>query len=113
MNNFAAYTVGLELARALDPIIDQIKTRNAELADQIDRARISVICNVSEGARRSGLDQGRFYGYASGSASELLGCLDLANVLRFAIDDRHARVLLDRERGLLWGLTRGPKSKRT
>ena len=109
MYQFAAYTVGLDLARALDPIIDVIKTRNAELADQIDRARISVICNVSEGARRSGLDSRRFYGYASGSASELLGCLDLASILRFPIDDQHARALLDRERGLLWGLTRKAK----
>ena len=111
MYNFAAYTVGLDLARALDPVIEQIKTRNAELADQIDRARISVICNISEGARRSGLDRRRFYGYASGSASELLGALDLASILRYPVDDKNARALLDRERGLLWGLTLDPKTK--
>ena len=112
MNTFAAYTVGLHLARALDPIIDLIRTRNAELADQIDRARISIICNVSEGARRSGLDRRRFYGYASGSASEILGALDLADVLRYPIEDQEARALLDRERGLLWGLTHDRKSNR-
>ena len=82
MNTFAAYTVGLDLARALEPIIEQIKLRSSELADQIDRARISIICNVSEGARRSGLDRRRFYGYASGSASEILGALDLASLPR-------------------------------
>ena len=111
MNTFAAYTVGLDLARALEPIIEQIKTRNAELADQIDRARISVILNVSEGARRSGLDRRRFYGYASGSASEILGALDLASVLKYPVDDQHARALLDRQRGLLWGLTHDRKHK--
>ena len=112
MNTFAAYTVALDLARALEPVIDTIRTRSSELADQIDRARISVLLNVSEGARRSGLDRRRFYGYASGSASEILGALDLAAVLRYPVEDQHARALLDRERGLLWGLTHDRKTKR-
>ena len=111
MNTFAAYTVALDLVRSLGPVIEKLNLRNAELADQVDRARISVVLNVAEGARSTGKDGRRFYGYASGSASELLGCLDLASILRYSIDDKHARALLDRERGLLWGLTHARKTK--
>ena len=98
MNTFAAYTVGLDLARELEPVIEIIKLRNSEVADQIDRARQSVLLDVAEGARRSGGDKRRFYSYASGSASEILGALDLASVLRYPVDDLHTRTPRSRTR---------------
>jgi four helix bundle protein len=106
MKNFAAYTVGLDLVRALTPVIEQLRRRSADLADHVDRARTSVVLNICEGARRTGKDQRRFYTIANGSASELRGALDIAAALDWHLDDREARALLDRELGLLWGLTR-------
>jgi hypothetical protein len=43
---------------------------------------------------------------ARGSAGEIRGALDLADAWGWAVESAQARVLLDRELGLLWGLTR-------
>jgi hypothetical protein len=43
---------------------------------------------------------------AHGSAGEIRGALDLADAWGWQIDSAQARALLDRELGLLWGLTR-------
>jgi len=104
MTTFAAYTVALDLARALRPVIEQLKAHNRELADQLERASTSIVLNVAEGARRHGKDPVRFYWIASGSASEILAALDLASIWH-RVDDSAVRPLLDRQRRLLWGLT--------
>jgi hypothetical protein len=43
---------------------------------------------------------------AHGSAGEIRGALDLADAWGWEVDCAQARLLLDRELGLLWGLTR-------
>jgi hypothetical protein len=43
---------------------------------------------------------------AHGSAGEIRGALDLADAWGWQVESVHARALLDRELGLLWGLTR-------
>ena len=48
---------------------------------------------------------------AHGSAGEIRGALDVADAWGWQIDSAHARALLDRELGLLWGLTRRGRSK--
>ena len=50
---------------------------------------------------------------AHGSAGEIRGALDLADAWGWQIDSAQARALLDRELGLLWGLTRRGRSKST
>jgi hypothetical protein len=49
----------------------------------------------------------RAYEIAHGEAREVLGCLDCARGWGYVIDDRAARVLLDRLLSLCWGLTHG------
>jgi four helix bundle protein len=105
MQKFDAFNVAVELVRALNPIVETLRMRSAELADQIDRARMSIVLNISEGARRQGKDRRRFYVIAAGSASEVFGALAIADALGFNLDDRDARHLLDRECALLWRLT--------
>jgi four helix bundle protein len=105
MKNFVAYTNGLELVRALRPIIEQLRRHSSDAANQVERAGTSLILNLAEGSRRHGRDPLRFYMIASGSASEILGALDVAAAWGWPLDDQHARALLDRERRLLWGLT--------
>ncbi len=111
MKNFAAYTNALELIRALVPILEQFRARSADLAKQLEQAASSIVQNVAEGARRHGRDPRRFYSMANGSANEVRSLLDLAEAWGWAIDDRSARALLDRELGLLWGLTRDREAR--
>jgi four helix bundle protein len=101
-----AYTVGLELIRALRPVVEQLKKHSADAADQVERAASSIVLNLAEGSRRGGRDPKRFYNMANGSAAEIRGALDVADAWGWKVDSAAARVILDRELGLLFGLTR-------
>jgi four helix bundle protein len=71
----------------------------ATLRDQLDRASVSIVLNVAEGAGRlSGPDKARFYAIARGSATECAAIVDLvlARGLAPASSCRHARSLLVR-----------------
>jgi four helix bundle protein len=101
-----AYDVALDLVRALRPVVVQLRTYSAEAADQVERAASSIVLNLAEGGRRHGRDPRRFWDIAHGSAGEIRGALDLADAWGWQIESQQARTLLDRELGLLWGLTR-------
>jgi four helix bundle protein len=71
----------------------------AALRDQLDRASVSIVLNVAEGAGRlSGPDKARFYAMARGSATECAAVIDLvlARGLAHASTCRQARSLLIR-----------------
>jgi four helix bundle protein len=108
-----AYEVALDLVRALRPVVAQLRSYSAEAADQVERAAGSIVLNLAEGDRRHGRDPRRFWAIAHGSAGEIRGALDLAEAWGWEVDSARARALLDRELGLLWGLTRGSKCKAT
>ena len=100
-----AYTNGLDLIRALRPIVEAIRSHSAEMAKQVERAGTSIMLNVGEGSYRAGRDPRRFYAMAQGSAAEIRAALDTCDAWGWNIDTSNARTLLDRELGLLWGLT--------
>lgn len=53
--------------------------------DQLERASLSIVTNVAEGAgKRSGPDKRRFYEIARGSATETAALLDVLRVRRLA-----------------------------
>ena len=106
-----AYTVALDLVRALRPVVGELRKYSADAADQVERAASSVVLNIAEGNRRSGRDPQRFFAMAHGSAGEVLGALDLADAWGWKIESEAARGLLDRELRLLRGLTRRGHSK--
>src|SRR6266704_1264347 len=106
-----AYTVALDLIRALRPVVAQLRKHSPEAADQVERAASSIVHNLAEGSRRNGRDPKRFYDMAHGSAGEIRGALDVADAWGWQIDSAHARALLDRELRLLWGLTRRGRTK--
>jgi four helix bundle protein len=106
-----AYDVALDLIRALRPVVVQLRRHSAEAADQVERAASSIVLNLAEGGRRRGRDPRRFFDIAHGSAGEIRGALDLADAWGWQVDSAEARVLLDRELGLLWGLTRRARSQ--
>jgi four helix bundle protein len=105
-NTLVAYTVALDLIRALRPVVAQLRKHSPDAADQVERAASSVVHNLAEGCRRNGRDPKRFFDMAHGSAGEIRGALDVADAWGWQIDSEQARALLDRELGLLFGLTR-------
>ena len=106
-----AYTVALDLVRALRPVVAQLRKHSPDAADQVERAATSIVLNLAEGSRRNGRDPRRFFDMAHGSAGEIRGALDVADAWGWQIDSEQARALLDRELGLLWGLTRRGRSR--
>ncbi len=105
MNTFVAYTVALDLIRSLRPIVERLRSHSRDLADQVERAGTSLVLNLGEGNRRAGKDRRRFFVIAQGSASEIQAGLDVADAWGWPVDARAAKVILDRELALLWGLT--------
>lgn len=104
-----AHDVALDLIRALRTVVAQLRRYSPEAADQVERAASSIVLNLAEGGRRHGRDPRRFFDMEHGSAGEIRGALDLADAWGWQIESKQARALLDRELGLLWGLTRrGP-----
>jgi four helix bundle protein len=101
-----AYTVALDLIRSLRPVVEQLKTHDANIADQVTRAATSVTLNIGEGSRRGGKDPKRFYRMAQGSAGEIRAALDTADAWGWTVETTEARKLLDRELALLYGLCR-------
>jgi four helix bundle protein len=106
MHKLVAYDVALDLIRALRPVVVQLRTYSPDAADQVERAASSIVLNLAEGGRRNGRDPRRFFDMAHGSAGEIRGALDLADAWGWQIESSQARVLLDHELRLLWGLTR-------
>jgi four helix bundle protein len=105
-NMLVAYTVALDLIRALRPVVAQLRKHSPDAADQVERAASSIVHNLAEGCRRNGRDPKRFFDMAHGSAGEIRGALDVADAWGWQVESEQARVILDRELGLLFGLTR-------
>ena len=101
------YSVAIEMVRQLRPLIENIKTRDSNLADQLRRAATSVPLNLHEGAySRGGNVRARFH-TALGSAAEVRACLDVAEALGYVNDvDPGLRDTLDRIVATLHRLTR-------
>jgi four helix bundle protein len=79
------------------------------LRDQLERASLSVVCNIAEGAgRRSRKDKRRMYTIARGSATETAAIVDVLRLRRLASEAqcRSARSLALRVVQLLTKLDR-------
>ena len=102
-----AYTVSVQLIRALNGPLASIARADKALADQIRRAASSVTLNIAEGERRVGRDQAHLFRIAAGSCAEVRAALDVALGWSYVEEDALgvALALIDRELGLLWGLT--------
>ena len=105
---FIAENVAVEIIFALKPVVETLERRDRSLADQARRAATSIALNVAEGGRRRGKDRVHLFRIAAGSAAELRVALRVAQAWGYVEASRlvQAQALLDRELGLLWGLTR-------
>ena len=93
--------------------MEAIKRHDVDLAGQLRRAASSITLNLGEGSRSTGGNQRLRYESAHGSAAEVRGALDLAEVNGFVGDISEARRLLDRQLALLWGLIHSKKIGRS
>ena len=100
-----AYSVSLDLVRALRPIVSLIEEHDRDEAKQLISSASSIVRNLAEGNRRRGGDRMRFFSYAEGSASEVRGSVELAIGWGWIADGGEALAIVDRLMGLIWGLT--------
>ncbi|MCX5746309.1 MAG: four helix bundle protein [Proteobacteria bacterium] len=109
MTMFVAYENAKDVVRHLPPIVDALRLRSKDLADQLERAGTSMLLNLAEGNRRSGKDKRQFFVMAHGSAGEIRAVLDIAELWGWRVDQAAVAPILDRQLGLLWGLTHSRK----
>jgi len=77
------YPVILELVRQLAPVVRTLRGRSPALADQMERALISVPLNVAEGAYSRGRIRYVRFQTAAASARETLACIETAEALGY------------------------------
>jgi four helix bundle protein len=77
------YPVVLELVRRLSPVIRVLRARSSVLADQMERALISVPLNVAEAAYSRGRNRQARFQSAAASARETQACLETAEAMGF------------------------------
>ena len=91
------YRLAVEFQTLAAPLLRHRGT--SSLRDQLDRASVSIVLNIAEGAGRfSPADKARFYGIARGSATECAAIMDviLSRGLAAASTCRRGRALLVR-----------------
>jgi four helix bundle protein len=77
------YPVILDLVRRLAPVIRVLRSRSSALADQMERALVSVPLNVAEASYSRGKNRQARFQSASASARETLACLETAEAMGF------------------------------
>ncbi len=102
-----AETVSLEIVRSVRAPLARLRRHDPDLARQLRRAVNSIGLNVSEGERLVGRDATHHFNIAAGSAKEAQRCLLNAEAWGYLSEKDFAEALrhLDRELGLLWGLS--------
>ena len=103
------YAVSIDFVGVADSIVERLPRGRAYLADQLQRAAISVPLNIAEGAGEfSPGDKARFYRMAARSATECAAILDVCAKLQLGDPDTlgHGRQLLFRIVSMLTKLAR-------
>jgi four helix bundle protein len=77
------YPVVLELVRRLAPVVRGLRGHSPALAEQMERALISIPLNVAEGAYSRGKNRPARFQSAAASARETLACLETAEAMGF------------------------------
>ena len=104
MTGFHASDIANAIGVQCRPVVEAVRRRDADLADQIYRAVKSLVLNVAEGGRRSGKDRGYHFRIAAGSAAELAAGVRFAIDWVFCAHQPELFALIDRELAMLWRL---------
>lgn len=102
---FDAYNNAVQFYRELRAAL---RERRGHVVEQVFRAAESVVLNVAEGHPTTGKDRARRFRIACNEASECGAALDLLEVRRDVSPATlvKLRALLDRERAMLYRLSR-------
>jgi len=73
---FQAFSLSLDIIRALRPLMDDIRAHDRSLEKQLREAASSVALNTAESRGRSGKDKAHFLRIALGSAEETMAWPD-------------------------------------
>ena len=105
LQSLDAYRIGVEFCRLLYQATRRLR---GHLVDQSHRAAESVVLNVAEAYPTSGPDRARRFRIAGNEAAECHAALDLFELRGQLRGPTLAtlRQLLDRERAMLWRLSR-------
>jgi four helix bundle protein len=77
------YPVVLDLVRRLQPLLRVLRHSSSPLAQQMERALISVPLNIAEAAYSRGKNRQARFQSAAASARETLACLETAEAMGF------------------------------
>jgi four helix bundle protein len=99
------YGDAIEVIRLLNPVLEQVKRQNANLADQCDRASVSVALNLSEGAGQRAGNRRLRYQTALGEAREVWGACDIIEAKGLAQVGEEIRSRLNKIIGTLVNVT--------
>ena len=100
------YADAIEVIRLLNPILERVRLKNANLADQCDRASTSVALNLSEGAGQRAGNRRLRYQTALGEAREVWAGCDVIEAKRLAEVGSEIRGRLDKIIGTLVKVTK-------
>jgi len=77
------YQLAIEFIARANDVVEQLPRGRGYLADQLQRAALSIVLNIAEGAGKfSPADKGVFYTRARGSATESAAVLDVCRKLK-------------------------------
>lgn len=76
------YKLDIDFLAKADSVAGELPRGRGYLADQLQRAALSIVLNIAEGAGKfSGADKGAFYTRARGSVTESAAVLDACRKL--------------------------------
>jgi hypothetical protein len=106
-----AKTVAFDLYRSAVALAEKVVTKDTKLAKDLEKTAGQLVDAVTEGSGRFRGDRTYFFECAYASGEELEGKLEKAEIrgVLSARELEETRALLDREKGLLWGLTKRKK----
>jgi four helix bundle protein len=86
------YRASLELIIVIKDVVEELPRGSGYLADQLQRAGLSVPLNIAEGAGESSAsEKARFYRIAKRSATECSSILDVCKQLQIISEDLYAK----------------------
>jgi len=104
---FDALELAIQLIHHIRPLVERLRTKNADAARQIRRAADSVPNNLAEGGKRLGRDRIHHFSVAASSAEEVRTALRVAVAWGdlSEAEVRKALQCLDRISAMCWRLT--------
>ncbi len=103
------YGLAVDFVARTNELVEALPRGRGYLADQLQRAALSIVLNIAEGAGKySGDDKAAFYARARGSTTESAAVLDVCARLALLSADSHSenKALLDRVGQMLTRLIR-------